>query len=148
MISINVTGVDQVRATLYRIGKQLANKALTQTAVQIETYVEQEAAKHNKKGALVRSIYKTRLADGSWEIGHDPRVAPHALFVHWGTKKHDIRPKNKKTLRWASGGAFHFAKVVHHPGNKPDKWLERAATTAPQMFAAHVAQQVAQFNQG
>jgi hypothetical protein len=148
MISVNVTGVDQVRAMLSQIGKQLANKALSQTAVQVENYIEQEAAKHNKTGALVRSIYKTRLADGSWEIGHDPRHAPHALFVHWGTKKHDIRPKNKKVLRWASGGVFHFAKVVHHPGNKPDKWLERAAASAPQMFAARVAQQVAQFNQG
>lgn len=148
MISINVTGVDQVRAMLQRIGPALSGQALASTALDIEHYIEQEAAKHNKKGALVRSIYKTRMADGSWELGHDPRVAPHALFVHWGTKKHDIRPKNKKTLRWASGGAFHFAKVVHHPGNKPDKWLERAATAAPQIFASHVAQQVAKLTQG
>nr|MBZ4209520.1 hypothetical protein [Rhodoferax sp.] len=67
MISINVTGVDQVRAMLQRIGPALSGQALASTALDIEHYIEQEAAKHNKKGALVRSIYKTRMADGSWE---------------------------------------------------------------------------------
>lgn len=146
--SISVSGIEQVRATLARIGPALSGQALASTALDVEHYIEQEAARHNKKGALVRSIYKTHLTDGSWEIGHDPRVAPHALFVHWGTKKHDIRPKNRKALRWASGARLHFAKIVHHPGNKPDKWIERAAAAAPMIFSYQVQAQLAKLTQG
>lgn len=168
MISVNVTGVDQVRAMLSQIGKQLANKALSQTAVQVENYIEQEAAKHNKTGALVRSIYKTRLADGSWEIGHDPRHAPHAAFVVGPTKAHDIKPKNKQALRYARGGIFWFwfgpqeskqdkARIYawikkkgygtntrvmfrwpHHPGYAGDPYIQRACAMAPQIFQEKV----------
>lgn len=142
-LTVTITGTEQVRAMLGRIGSQMAGKALAGTAVEIEHYVEREAARHNKSGALVRSIYKTRTPDGGWEVGHDPRHAPHAVFVHWGTKAHTIRPKNKKALRWASGGVFHFAGIVHHPGNKPDKWMDRAAALAPMMFHRQVAAQLA-----
>jgi len=163
MIQVSITGTEQVRARLAKLGSAMTTQALAETAVEVEQYVEQQAAKHSKKGALVRSVYKTKLQDGSWEIGHDLQHAPHALFVHWGTKPHVIQPKASGTyasykdiagktvrkgvpkggagrmfLRWASGGRFHFAKKVHHPGNKPDKWMERAAALAPKIFEQHV----------
>jgi hypothetical protein len=147
-INIQASGIEKVRAMLQRIGTESSTQALAQTVVQVEDYVRAEAGKHQKTGALNSSIFKHRNADGSWDVGHDLKRAPHALFVVWGTKPHLIRPKNKKMLRWASGGAFHFAKVVHHPGNKPDNWVARAATLAPQMFEQHVRQHIAKLNQG
>jgi len=157
-LNINVSGTDAVRAMLQRIGPAVSNQALAETAIKVEDYIRAEAGKHQKTGALNSSIFKNRTTDG-WDIGHDLQRAPHAVFVMFGTKPHDIRPidggtynsykdANGKTvrkgiakggrgrtmLRWAGGGAFHFAKVVHHPGNKPDDWLKRAAAMAPQIF--------------
>ena len=136
-ITVNVSGTEAVRAKLAQLGDVLSRQALAATAVEVEDYVAQQASVHNKTGALVRSVFKTQTADG-WLIGHDLQHAPHALFVHWGTRPHVIRPKNKKALRWAAGGKFAFAKQVNHPGNAPDKWLERAAALAPAIFAKHV----------
>lgn len=136
-LTTSITGDKAVRAELLRIGS-LPNKALAGTAVQVEDYVEAEAAKHNKTGRLVRSIYRRQIATG-WEIGHDPQHAPHALFVHWGARPHVIRRKVKKSLRWPAGGAFAFAKKVDHPGYKGDAWMVRAAAQAPRIFEQQLA---------
>jgi len=42
------------------------------------------------------------------------------LYLEEGTAPHVIRPKNKKALRWKTGGGdkFAFAKEVHHPGTE------------------------------
>ncbi|WP_395699081.1 hypothetical protein [Aquabacterium sp.] len=136
-LTTEVSGAEKVRQTLLRIGQQ-PRLALAQTAEDLENYVEDEAAKHNKTGALVRSVYKLRLPDGNWEIGHDRQVAPEALFVHWGTKPHKIKPKRKKWLRWPAFDHYVFAKEVNHPGYKGDPWLKRAAALAPIVFDRHV----------
>ena len=144
MITVQVTGTEAVRAQFARLSDIMRNKALAATAVKVEKYAEQQAARHNKTGALVGSLKTVRLPGGSWEIYHDPRIAPHALFVHWGTKPHVIRPKNKKVLRWAAGGRFHFAKQVNHPGTKADPWFTRAAAMVPSIFKAEVERRIAQ----
>jgi len=137
IIAVDVSGTDEVRAKLRRIGPELARLALASTVVQVEDYVEQEVGKHSKTGALFQSIYKREVADG-WEVGHDPQRAAHAVFVHWGTRPHRIEPKDKKALRWAAGNRFAFAKGVNHPGYKGDPWLVRAAQLAPAIFRRHV----------
>lgn len=144
-VTIDLTGTDKVRAMLQRLGPALSNQALAETAVKVEDYIRAEAGKHLKTGALNSSIFKRRTTDG-WEVGHDLQRAPHAVFVMFGTKAHLIKPKRKKILRWAGGGAFHFAKVVHHPGNKADDWLKRAAAIAPQIFASAVQAHINQLN--
>lgn len=148
-LNVTLSGDKSMRRKLKEIGQQLAGRALAATAVDVERYIEGQAAKHNGKGDLVRSIYKRREGQ-AWEIGHDPRVAPHALFVHWGTglwgpkrAKYPIKPRNKKALRWPAGGAFKFSKGVMHPGIPPDLWLVRAARQAPLDFARHVERQLA-----
>ena len=82
-------------------------------------------------------------------------TAPHTVFVVRGTKPHEIRPKNAKALRFfpsalmllgvgaqtgsrlggptslsgMQAGALKpiFAKVVHHPGTKPNPFIRRTA---------------------
>ena len=147
-LQTSVTGIDEVRAMMQRLTPALTQKALAGTVVNVEDYIRQEAGKHEKTGVLNSSIFKQHQPDGSWIVGHDLQRAKHAVFVIFGTKPHLIEPKNKKTLRWAGGGIFHFAKIVHHPGNKPDNWIERASSLAPQMFAYQVEAQIARINQG
>lgn len=146
-ITVNIAGEASVRRTFELIGKS-AMKALAETAEDAQTYIEGEAAKHNKTGALVRSVYLRRMSQDAFEVGHDLQVARHALFVHWGTKPHVIRPKNRKALRWPAGGRFVFAREVHHPGYKGDPWLVRAAARAPADFERHVEAHLARITSG
>lgn len=140
-LKLDIAGDQAVRDRLLRIGSS-PRKVLDQTAVDVEDYIRDEAAKHQRTGALVSSVYKRRITDG-WELGHDPRRAPHAVFVHWGTRPHKIRPRHKKALRWPSGGAgFVFARGANHPGYRGDPWLTRAAARAPQMFKARLRVQL------
>jgi hypothetical protein len=134
-------GSEDVRRRLLQIGGGAAHQALAATAEEVEEIVGNEAGKHTKSGALFRSVYLRRSGDG-WEIGHDLQVAPHALFVHWGTRPHVIRPKKKKALRWPAGGRFVFATKVAHPGYKGDPWLVRAARQSPSIFEHHINQQI------
>lgn len=171
-IDIDVSGTERVRGMLARIGARMSADALAGAAVEIEDYIANESGKHTKSGALVQSVFKKRLPSGGWEIGHDLRRAPHAVFVHWGTKAHLIKPidggvyksfkdadgktvkkgiakggRGRTMLRWAGGGKFSFAKIVHHPGNKPDKWIERAASLAPMTFERHVSAKLRELQQ-
>ena len=138
MISVSISGLEAVRAEFARLDDALRNKALARTAVDVERLVEQAADKHTKTGALVSSVFSKRINASTYEIGHDLQRAPHAVFVHWGTKPHVIKPKNRKVLRWPSGGEFVFARAVNHPGSKPDKWIERAAAQVPRIFNDHI----------
>lgn len=138
----DLAGTEAIRCKLEQIGDRLAKRALAETAEEIEENVGEWAGRHTRPGgtgALFRSIVARPLGDGSqWEIGHDLQVAPHALFVHWGTKPHKIKPKNKKMLRFPVGGKFAFAREVNHPGYKGDPWLVDQAAEAPKIFERRV----------
>ncbi|MCX5326277.1 hypothetical protein [Streptomyces sp. NBC_00120] len=51
---------------------------------------------------------------------------PAVRYVLDGTRPHIIRPRRKKALRFDVGGRTVFAKVVHHPGTKPNDFLGKA----------------------
>ena len=57
------------------------------------------------------------------EVGPDLRATKYAYWVHEGTKPYTIKPKTKKALYWK--GAMHPIKIVHHPGIKPNRYVER-----------------------
>lgn len=59
------------------------------------------------------------------EVGPNLNVTPYAIFVHEGTRAHEIRPLRKKALFWK--GALHPVKAVHHPGTKANPFVERTA---------------------
>jgi hypothetical protein len=151
-INVNVTGTEQVRAMLQRLGSALSNQALSETVVKVEDYIRAEAGRHLKTGALNSSIFKRRTSDG-WEVGHDLQRAKHAEYFQRGTglfgpwkQRFTVKPKNKKSLRWVGGSKFAFADEKGNPGMKPDKWIERAAAKAPQIFASAVQAHVNQLN--
>lgn len=46
-----------------------------------------------------------------------------ALMHHNGTRPHIIKPKRAQTLRFKQHGKIVYAKIVHHPGTKPNRFL-------------------------
>lgn len=46
-----------------------------------------------------------------------------ALMHHQGTRPHIITPRKKQTLRFHHRGRIVYAKIVHHPGTKPNRFL-------------------------
>lgn len=135
-------GLGEVRRQLVALaaGPRLA---LAQTAEDVEDFAAAAAAKHTRTGAMVRALYLRPFGADGWEVGHDPNVAKHTMYVHWGSKAHKIKPKRKRVLRWPAGGKFAFAQGVNHPGYKGDPWMVRAAAQAPMIFERHLQARLA-----
>jgi hypothetical protein len=53
-----------------------------------------------------------------------------ALYVINGTRPHLIRPVRAKSLRFTVGGQVVYARLVRHPGNKPNDFLRKALRAA------------------
>lgn len=69
----------------------------------------------SRRNLALRSIYT---------IGSDVYYAP---YVNDGTRPHQIRPRSPGgTLRFMIGGRVVYAKVVNHPGTKPNPFLDKA----------------------
>jgi len=51
----------------------------------------------------------------------------YGTYVHDGTPPHEIKPVNRKALRWVKGNAFVFSKKVKHPGTAKDPFIYQAA---------------------
>lgn len=140
MLTIRISGIDGVEQTLARI-PEASERAVMALAERIHELAREGADKHTKTGALIDSLgHGPKRIPGGWEIGHDRQRAPHAVFVHWGTKPHVIKPKKRKSLRWAGDGGFIFSRFVRHPGYKRDPWLAHAADQAVREFDQIVAQ--------
>lgn len=55
---------------------------------------------------------------------------PAALYILGGTRPHVIRPVRARALRFTVGGRTVHAKVVMHPGTKPNNFLAEALRAA------------------
>lgn len=80
-------------------------------------------------GLSLRDSIVKRLITGTWPTMRIVAQKPYAYYLHEGTEAHEIRPKAKQALRFYSqrAGGFVFAKVVHHPGTKPLRYLTDTA---------------------
>lgn len=75
--------------------------------------------------------------------------AAYAPFVEFGTRPHDIFPRNARVLAWTTGGegkyvtsasgrayyksgkgTAHFAAYVRHPGTKPKPFMQKIVKRA------------------
>jgi hypothetical protein len=136
-IFVRFEGLPWAQRELTKLPKDLEGAVIQRLAQIAYDEAEAGAARHNRTGALAQSLFN-RAVPGGREVGHDTRRAPQALFVNLGTRPHEIRPKDKKVLRWASGGRYFFSKFVKHPGYVGDPYLERAADAAVRQFVAVV----------
>lgn len=136
-ITVQIKGGDTIKRDLRALTPEVSRLAILRLAQVAYDSAQDGAGKHARSvpSPLFRSLYN-RAVPGGREVGHDLSAAPHAVFVHWGTRPHIIRPKTRKALRWARGGAFHFARAVNHPGYRGDAWMLRAADDAVRQFSA------------
>jgi hypothetical protein len=101
---------------------------------------EQKIEVPRRTGNLGRSIRIGRVTPTEAET---IAGASYAIYVHEGTRAHDIRPKNRKALafpadsgsatlggRVRKGGKVRFAKRVRHPGTKANPFMLRGAKKA------------------
>ena len=132
---VKFEGLSEVTGTLRRLPEHLERTTILRMSQVAYDEAQRGADRHNKTGALRQSLFNRAIPKGR-EVGHDPQRAPHAVFVQLGTRPHEIRPKNKKALRWAAGGQFFFAGKVNHPGYRGDAYLINAATLAVREFSS------------
>lgn len=81
---------------------------------------------HN--GSIPEGIIVGPYENGSMQV---ISTNPNTLFVHNGTRRHFIRPRNPAGfLRFQVGGRTVYAKVVNHPGNRANPFLTDALRDA------------------
>lgn len=104
-------------------------RALTDSVADRTVNLARALAPVGRTGDLKRSIrHRVRRTI----YGYTAEIwstAPYAIFVHEGTRPHEIRPNPpRKALRFASGGGGRivFARRVHHPGTKAQPFLKDA----------------------
>jgi hypothetical protein len=134
-IKITLPGLSEARGTLPELPKAIERIVIARMSEIVFDEVERGAARHSKTGALMRSIFNQPHGVGGRAVGHDLQLAPHAKWLNLGTRAHDIRPKDKKALRWVSGNGFVFSKFVRHPGYIGDAYVINAATIALREFS-------------
>jgi hypothetical protein len=88
-----------------------------------------------KTGYLASTIYK-QVSDGEGVVGV---AASYAKAVVEGTAPHEIRPANGEVLAFMIAGKMVFTHIVHHPGTKPNAFmqnvLEQAQSKVDSTFA-------------
>ena len=125
MYTIKVEGLKELQESFKKF-PQIADSELqraTKDAGKEILRTEVKEAPH-KTGALQRSI-KWNYRPIVTEVY--PTV-DYAIPVHDGSKPHLIRPSRAKVLRFKTkSGKIVYTKLVNHPGNKPNKFVERTA---------------------
>lgn len=81
----------------------------------------------NVRSGALRDSIGYRIIDGGDQLRlRIFATAPHARWVHDGTRPHEIRPRHARALRFRTGGRVVFAQRVWHPGTRGTKFLAKA----------------------
>lgn len=115
---------------LQQYGSRLRRKTVEAMRISLRDVQERARAKHDfttRTGDAERSIeasdVKVSGTSISGEVGTTREIT---VYLHQGTKPHDILPRKKTVLRWNNGSEFIFARRVHHPGTKEDPFIFNA----------------------
>ena len=149
MVQINQSELDEINKTFKKLADVDKSKTMKEFVDYVYDKAIERADKHTKTGAMMKAVFLHKQGNAHY-VGVDKKLAPYALFVHWGTKPHLIKPNKRKALRWATQNTkqfakqskkgvfklykvgankhfgFAFAKVIHHPGYKGDPFLTLA----------------------
>lgn len=115
--------------------KQAIQDTVIKTGLRIEQ-VAKETAPIGVNPPVDAGNYRSQiLYDGGNEVvAH----AQYSACIEYGTQPHIITPKDKKFLHFKKDGKEVFAKLVHHPGTKPNPVMRNAAAKVqkeiPQIF--------------
>jgi len=127
-IKIKVEGLKEIIEALEKAPQITINeleKAVKKTLLSIQSNAIKEAPANKEigQGARLRQSFFVRMTNKM--SGYLYNRQPYAIYVHEGTRPHEIRPKDKKVLANRRTGQI-FGKVVHHPGTKPNPFFIRA----------------------
>lgn len=140
MIDISVIGQDELNKRLENVSNAVwFDSFIKDLAQSVFDDVEKLVGKHTKptgSGQLERSLGSgaEKVGELNYVISSSGQIAPHNLFVHWGTRPHRIYPKDRKALRWVAGNKFMFAKFINHPGYAGDSFMVTASNNALRNF--------------
>lgn len=73
-------------------------------------------------GYLASTVYK-QVSDGEGVVGV---AASYARVVVEGSAPHEIRAANGGVLAFMIAGKMIFTPIVHHPGTKPNPFMQNA----------------------
>lgn len=79
-----------------------------------------------KTGYLASTVYK-QVSDSEGVVGV---AASYARVVVEGSAPHEIRPANGGVLAFMIAGKMIFTPIVHHPGTKPNPFMQNALDEA------------------
>jgi hypothetical protein len=79
-----------------------------------------------KTGFLASTVYK-QVTEGEGIVGV---AASYAKFVVEGTAPHEIRAPDSGVLSFMVAGKRIFTPIVHHPGTKPNPFMQKAVDEA------------------
>jgi hypothetical protein len=79
-----------------------------------------------KTGYLASTVYK-QVLNSEGVVGV---AASYGKAVVEGTAPHEIRPTNGNVLAFMIAGKMIFTPIVHHPGTKPNPFLQNAIEEA------------------
>jgi hypothetical protein len=86
-------------------------------------------AKQLAPGSMKRKITSVTITNGTDSDVVDIQCShPATLYVTQGTRPHLIfpHPRPHGRLRFMSKGKYVYARVVRHPGNRPNDFMTRA----------------------
>ena len=98
MAEFDIQGIPQLRA---RISAITPNEKLLRT-IALSAVREQKLLVPRKTSTLGRSIHLGAVTPTRAET---IASAHYATYVERGTRAHEIKPRNRKALRWKSGGS-------------------------------------------
>ena len=130
-MSITIYGLEEIQDRLNHIDYNLKHEVVKKVTKEAFKNVKRRAKKHTVTGNMEDNIsFRVRkeygeifIEDNGMMVEHKGKNINYASFVLFGTRKHIIKPKDKKSLRFSSVGAFVYAKAVKHPGYKGDNFL-------------------------
>jgi len=124
-VKIDLSQLDRAVKTEPLIALQEINNAIKKSALRIQS-LSQKSAPVNT-GALKQSI-QSRFEPLR---GIVEAMAKYAIYVHEGTRPHDIFPVNKRGLANVRKGQF-FGRHVKHPGTRPNPFMRKSVEEAMQ----------------
>lgn len=135
-IEIDKNDLKTINETFARLDDFAKNDALAYLQDVVFENAYDLADRHTKDGNLLQSLYHKKINSNTYELGADANKASYAIFVHNGTRAHDIMPKTRKFLRWVKSDRFVFAKKVRHPGYRGDPFFIKAVHISVPQFKA------------
>lgn len=117
-------------------------EALATAGHHAEEHVKRYAPFRRRTGRLQDNTKSVVLRTAGGRLVRIYNRMPYAAAIDTGAKPHTIVPRRSRFLRFRVGGAWVFAKKVRHPGNKPYKFLYRAADSASRVLGQELARRL------